>query len=261
MSIVATNLNFRYPGANKDVLHGINLTILPGTTLAIVGLNGSGKTTLTKALMGLYEHQGSLLLNGRPITAYDPATIHRRTSCLFQDFCRYSFTLRENVGIGNVDQMAEDTALEIAMDRGGALGIKEKVGLEGKLNRYGSGGGEGEDENTASLSGGQWQRVALSRSFMRASEADLVIFDEPSASLDPKAEAQLFDRIHALSRQNGRRCTTIYISHRFSTGMKADQIAVVEDGTITECGPHAELMAKAGRYAELYNIQKAGFEE
>ncbi|KAI9633144.1 P-loop containing nucleoside triphosphate hydrolase protein [Dioszegia hungarica] len=359
MSIVASNLSFRYPEANQDVLRGINLTILPGTTLAIVGLNGSGRTTLIKALMGLYEHHGSLLLNGHPITAYDPATIYRRTSCLFQDFCQYSFTLRENVGIGNVARMGDDEALEVAMGRGGAWGIRDKVGLDGKLSRWGigsdidaddevqlhgdnttapgeagrwqslvrrgrglamalrawytgnsmgardvqkaalsdtgtatgttapdgvSGGGglaatlsaanpeapainqlklsptastgspTASAEYSAGLSGGQWQKIGLSRAFMRASEADLVVFDEPSASLDPRAEAQLFERIHTLSHQGGRKVTTIYISHRFATDRKADQIAVVEGGTILECGPHAELMARGGRYRELYDI-------
>jgi ABC-type transport system involved in cytochrome bd biosynthesis fused ATPase/permease subunit len=284
MSIVASNMSYRYPEDEKDVLQGINLTILPGTTLAIVGLNGSGKTTLIKALMGLYEHQGSLLLNGHPITAYDPATIHRRTSCLFQDFCQYSFTLRENVGIGNVARMGDDEALEVAMVRGGASGIRDKVGLDGKLSRWGIGSGIDTDnevqlhvhnttapgeagrwqslvgrgrglamalrawytgdlmgaredtkaalsdtgiapdttapngvsgggglvatrtaanaeapttnllklnpttspkdgpsaaraEHSAGLSGGQWQKIGLSRAFMRASEADLVVFE------------------------------------------------------------------------------------
>ncbi|KAI9633149.1 P-loop containing nucleoside triphosphate hydrolase protein [Dioszegia hungarica] len=259
MELVARGLGYRYPGTSKDVLHDINLTIKPGTTFAIVGVNGGGKTTLVKALMGLYDHQGSLFLNGHPMAAYDPVTVHRRTSCLFQDFCKYSFSLRENVGIGNVSKVEDGEAVSDAIERGGARGVLGKVGMEGKLNR--SGALQGLRAERASLSGGQWQKVALSRSFMRASEADLVVFDEPSASLDPRAEAQLFERIHALSHQNGRRCTTIFISHRYSTVKRADQIAVVEDGTIVECGSHAELMEMEGRYAELYNLQRSGFDD
>jgi len=116
-----------------------------------------------------------------------------------------------------------------------------------------------DEEKRAPLSGGQWQRVALSRAFLRSDEADLVVFDEPSSSLDPRAEAQLFQRIHALSAQDGRRTTTIYISHRFSTVRKADQIAVIENGTIAEIGSHSQLMAVKGRYYELFNLQKEGF--
>lgn len=257
MDIVATDLSFRYPSAQSDVLRGINLTIPAGSTLAIVGLNGGGKTTLVKVLMGLYAHRGSLTLNGQPMAAYDPTTVHRRTSGLFQDFCKYSFTLRENVGIGHVEKLEEDEALEVAIERGGARGLLEKIGLDGELSRWGVPDAQGESaagaksssgtkvtskaagaegrlarlqvraaealglggtsrkaksasdrssvyhlgpgraqdaddnrsvpipsspsktlsEQRATLSGGQWQRVALSRAFMRASEADLVIFE------------------------------------------------------------------------------------
>lgn len=138
MELVARGLGHRYPGTSKDVLHDINLTIKPGTTFAIVGVNGGGKTTLVKALMGLYDHQGSLFLNGHPMAAYDPVTVHRRTSCLFQDFCRYSFSLRENVGIGNVSKVEDGEAVSDAIERGGARGVLGKVGMEGKLNRSGS---------------------------------------------------------------------------------------------------------------------------
>ncbi|KAI9633141.1 P-loop containing nucleoside triphosphate hydrolase protein [Dioszegia hungarica] len=262
MGLVAQDLSFRYPGADKNVLRGINLTIPPGTTLAIVGVNGGGKTTLVKVLMGLYDHQGSLLLNGQPIASYDPATVHKRTSCLFQDFSKYSFTLRENIGIGNVGRMEDEAAIKEAIERGGATAVLDKVGMEGRETSIRpKSHHSGVPEQRASLSGGQWQRVALGRAFMRANEADLVVFDEPSASLDPRAEAQLFERIHSLSHQHGRRSSTIFISHRLSTVKRADQIAVVEDGTILECGTHAELMAKEGRYSELFRLQKAGFED
>lgn len=258
MGLVAQDLSFRYPGADKNVLRGINLTIPPGTTLAIVGVNGGGKTTLVKVLMGLYDHQGSLLLNGQPIASYDPATVHKRTSCLFQDFSKYSFTLRENIGIGNVGRMEDEAAIKEAIERGGATAVLDKVGMEGVPNRWGAPDAAGGDsiqftpsrgppaqnrpalkgladgisgmftsgpsgrggtprpsnavardtplasihepnpesqatkretsirpkshhsgvpEQRASLSGGQWQRVALGRAFMRANEADLVVFE------------------------------------------------------------------------------------
>ncbi|KAL7424591.1 hypothetical protein Q5752_000275 [Cryptotrichosporon argae] len=343
MRIEAVNLGFTYPGTDRPVLRNINLTVEPGQTLAIVGFNGGGKTTLVKALMGLYDHSGSLRINGVPTEQIDPTTLHRRTSCLFQDFGKYSLSLRENVGLGDVDRIDDTEAIERAIVRGGAEGVRDKVGLDGALNRHGVpdtlGAGDGGDvvgnaggeedlgpppgrkggpggggrggkggkggkggrggfgggrlgsgpppgppdgmpppgdlmpdalaifdrkvgDNKTALSGGQWQRVALSRAFLRADEADLVVFDEPSAALDPKAEAELFQRIHALALRDGqRRSTTIYISHRFSTVRNADVIAFVEDGTITECGNHAQLIALNGRYAELFNLQKAGFSD
>ncbi|KAJ9096006.1 hypothetical protein QFC21_005370 [Naganishia friedmannii] len=352
MKIEARGLGFTYPGAEEAVLRDINLVIEPGTTLAIVGFNGGGKTTLVKVLMGLYDHTGSLLINDQPIERFSPNQLHARTTCCFQDHSKYSLTLRENVGIGNVPLMEDDEAVHAAIAKGGATSVEQKVGLEGKLNRTGVpdaslGGGEGADapadeqamEQAAmeqghpgpgfngsgppggrgppppgrggfrgtssggglfgatsssrprgpppgppppevmqmmlandagasrgfkerhSLSGGQWQKLALSRAFMRADQADLVVFDEPSAALDPRAEAELFDRIHALSGSNntGRKTTTIYISHRFSTVRRADKIAVV-DKTIVEFGTHEELLVKGGTYAEFFNLQKGQFD-
>ena len=318
MRIEARNMSFTYPGASQVTLKDINLSVQPGETLAIVGFNGGGKTTLVKALMGLYEYSGTLLINNREASSYYPESLHQRTSCLFQDYAKYSMTLRENVGIGDVSRMDELQSIGHAIDLGGAEKILGKIGMEGKLNRHGvpnaadvqdeeiavkqeeqrvdaglpfppppsdvrrgghgprRGGGpkvkvlghhltgdtvpklhrsapidqsapivaknkilkaSSEDEvgSGTALSGGQWQRVALSKAFLRADQADLVVFEfvqskrcrekvdllvrsEPSASLDPRAEAQLFQRIHALSTQGGRQTTTIYISHRFSTG-------------------------------------------
>jgi ABC-type multidrug transport system fused ATPase/permease subunit len=138
MGLVAADLSFRYPEIDKDVLRHINLTIRPGTTLAIVGLNGGGKTTLVKALMGLYDSHGSLLLNDHSIASFDPASVHRRTSCLFQDYCRCSLSLRENVGIGLVSQAMEQETVKQAIIRVGAEELLQKVGMEGNLNRYGT---------------------------------------------------------------------------------------------------------------------------
>ncbi|KAJ9095826.1 hypothetical protein QFC19_007441 [Naganishia cerealis] len=341
--IEARNLSFTYPGADQPVLRDINLVIEPGTTLAIVGFNGGGKTTLVKVLMGLYDHDGDLLINDQPIERFPPNQLHFRTSVCLQDFCKYSLTVRENVGIGNVPLISDDAAVHSAIVKGGATSVEAKLGLDCKLNRKGvpdvslGGGGADADfppddpggveqgppgfdaagppgrgrgpasgrgggrsggglfgatmsgprgpppgppppevmqmmlDNDAgargglkerhSLSGGQWQKLALSRAFMRADQADLVVFDEPSAALDPRAEAELFDRIHALSGSStsGKKTTTIYISHRFSTVRRADKIAVV-DKTIVEFGTHEELLAKGGTYAEFFNLQKGQFD-
>ena len=224
MRIETRNLGFTYPGCTKPVLHDINLNIAPGETLAIVGFNGGGKTTLVKALMGLYDHTGTLLINAQSAELYAPQSLHRRTSCLFQDFSKYSLSLRENVGVGDVKRMDEIDEIHLAIERGGAEKVRETVGMEGLLNRAGvpdvEDGGEGlnsrkkkkasvvkklntaavakptsisqlaalfggkkheekqeEEEKKVPLSGGQWQRVALSRAFLRADEADLVIFE------------------------------------------------------------------------------------
>lgn len=273
--------------------------------------------------MGLLTgYTGSLTINGVEIYDYDDTSLHARTGCLFQDYARYPTTVAENVGVGDTTRMGDLAALRRAIDRGGAdavatlaAGRKLRPGSGNKddgwdvddddaMNPFGIdffalAGLEPPADTSASvgLSGGQWQRVALARAFMRADTADLIVFDEPSSSLDPRAEAELFDRIHALSGKDGngrvRRDasagsvpptpttpgdagaaagggagaaappgpTTVYISHRFSTVRRADVIAFVEGGTIVECGTHAELMARQGRYHELFTLQRNGFED
>ena len=299
MKIRLDNLSYTYPGSSTPALRNLNLVIEPGETLAVVGVNGGGKTTLIKVLMGLYGHQGQLYINDRYIESLDPRTLYRRTSCLFQDFRKYHFSLRENVGIGDTSMMQDDEQLARAMERGGAQGIHMALGIDRELSSSyiskremsesstpstasvgtgvnGTTGGGEKDTSAAgtpaiktrfpkseppvNLSGGQWQRVALSRAFLRADQADLIVFDEPSSALDPKAEADLFQRIHDLSgRDDGLKPTTVFVSHRFSTVKRADRILVMEGGTIAELGTHDELMALEGKYAEMFNLQKQGF--
>lgn len=292
MRIEAKDLSFTYPGADKPTLTNVNLTIEPGETLAIVGYNGGGKTTLVKLLTGLFEHNsGSLTINGVAPRDFNSKTLHKRTSALFQDFNRYNLTLRENVGMGLVDKIEDRAAVNQAIEDGGAQAIRAKGGLEATLNPWGEpepprmdmktwrnedSDDESDDESSwLQLSGGQWQRVGLARAFMRAKESDLVVFDEPSSALDPRAEAELFNNIHNLTNIAGT--TTVYISHRFNTVRKADRIALMENGvstmggqlqnmgseadskTIAEYGTHKELMEKKGQYYELFTMQAEGY--
>ncbi|KAG8923489.1 hypothetical protein FRC02_011107 [Tulasnella sp. 418] len=297
MRIEARNLSFTYPGQTEPALKNVNLTIEPGETLAIVGFNGGGKTTLVKVLMGLYNYSGSLTINDHEASTYDRPSLHAKTTVCFQDFSRYDDTVKENVGTGNFRRMDDLELLGTALKRGGADTVVDQLddGIDQLLHQWGTpldaepgagpnkksgktdkvkppktmGKGRGRfmrmhalarDVGT-NLSGGQWQRLALARAFMRSDEADLVVFDEPSSSLDAVAEHELFERIHGLSKsETGQKIkTTIYVSHRFNTTRKADKIAVVENGTVTEVGSHDKLMALGGRYAEFFNLQAQAF--
>ncbi|KZT35937.1 P-loop containing nucleoside triphosphate hydrolase protein [Sistotremastrum suecicum HHB10207 ss-3] len=216
--------------------------------------------------MGLFEHEGVLEIDGRNVREYNPQTLHRHTTACFQDFQRYDLTTRENVGVGDWKLINDDESLESAMKKGGALEVIQEVGgldavltkhpARSTLARYAA-----NQPKVSRLSGGQWQRIALSRAFIRSTDATLVVFDEPSSALDARAEHELFERIHSLSSsENGeRRRTTIYISHRFSTVRKADKIAVMESGTISEFGNHQSLMQLGGRYAEFFKLQAEAF--
>jgi ABC-type multidrug transport system fused ATPase/permease subunit len=237
------NVTFAYPATpSRPVLRGLNLTIPAGSSLAIVGQNGAGKTTLAKLLCRLYDPtSGSIEVDGVDIRKLELASWRRRITAVFQDFVRFELTLRENVA----PRGAPDDAVSSALDAAGASGLAE---LDTVLAKGYSGGTD--------LSGGQWQRIALARALSAVRlGAGLVLLDEPTAQLDVRGEAEIFERILAATKD----CTTILISHRFSTVRHADQIAVVENGAVIELGSHAELMALGGRYQTMFSLQAQRF--
>ncbi len=244
------NVGFRYPGKDAWALRNLALFIPAGQSLALVGHNGAGKTTFIKLLTRLYAPtEGRILLDGVDIAGLDRAALHRRIGVIFQDFNQYQLPVRENVGFGSVDARDDEPRVRRAIENGGATAdvAALKAGLETSLGRWFSRDG-------TELSGGQWQRIALSRAFMRE-DADILILDEPTAALDAESEHAVFERFRTLAK--GR--TTIVISHRFPTVRMADRILVLEGGQIVEQGTHVELLARAGRYAQLFALQASGY--
>jgi ATP-binding cassette, subfamily B, bacterial len=243
------DVGFCYPGRDEWALRHITLAIPPKQSLALVGHNGAGKSTLIKLLCGFYEpSEGRILLDGRDLRAWDEAALRRRISAVFQDFGQYHFSLRENVGFGDLPHLMEDAQVRRAVERGGADAVVAELpkGLDTQLGRWFVDGVE--------LSGGQWQKIALARAFMRE-DADILILDEPTAALDAEAEKAVFDRFRILARER----TSLLISHRFPTVRMADRIVVIEHGQIVEQGSHDELVQAGGRYAQLFTLQAEGY--
>jgi ATP-binding cassette subfamily B protein/ATP-binding cassette subfamily C protein len=240
---------FRDPGSDREALHGVNLRIEPGEKLALVGDNGAGKSTLIKLLLRLYDPtQGAILYGGVDLRDFDPRDLRDRIGVLFQDYVKYQFTALENVGLGEVHAIADRPRIDAAVDRAGARAVVDE--LPQKLDTMLGGWFEEGHE----LSGGQWQKIALARAFMRE-DAELLVLDEPTASLDAEAEHDLFLRLKALAADR----SAILISHRFSTVRTADRIAVLQGGRISELGTHDALLAKDGRYAHLFRLQASGY--
>lgn len=244
------NVSFQYPGTTGKALSDVTLQIKPGQSLALVGENGSGKTTLIKLLTRLYEPtEGRIVLDGIPLPEWDVEALRQRIGVIFQDFGRYQFSVGENIGAGDVRHMDDADKWEAAAETGMAAPFIEDMpdGYDTQLGRWFKGGRE--------LSGGQWQKIALSRAFMR-SDADILVLDEPTAAMDAPSEAAIFDHFRAQSDNK----MTILISHRFSTVRAADQIIVIHEGRIVEQGTHDSLMASNGQYASLFRLQAKGYQ-
>ncbi|MBW2504104.1 MAG: ABC transporter ATP-binding protein [Deltaproteobacteria bacterium] len=242
-------VTFWYPDNDTPALQQVSLHLKPGTTLALVGENGSGKTTLIKLLTRLYRpDQGRILLDGLDLQDWDANALRDRIGVIFQDFGRYQFIVGENIGAGDVGQFDNRQSWKRAAEKGMANDFIDRLphGYDTQLGKWFKDGRE--------LSGGQWQKIALSRAFMRT-QADLLVLDEPTATMDAAAEAEIFAHFRELCRDK----MTILISHRFSTVRMADQIAVIDKGRIVEQGSHAELIDLDGQYAYLFSLQAEGY--
>jgi ATP-binding cassette, subfamily B, bacterial len=242
------NVGFRYPDSEKWALRGLSFTLHPGEKLALVGENGAGKTTIVKLLAHLYEPtEGQILLDGVPLCEYDPEDLRREIGIIFQDYVRFMFTAAENIAIGSIPDRTDRPRIETSAHKSLADAVIEGLPkqYEQMLGKRFAGG--------VDLSGGQWQKVALARAYMRT--AQLVILDEPTAALDARAEHEVFLRFADLMRGKA----AVLISHRFSTVRMADRILFLEYGRLLELGSHEELLAKGGKYAELFRLQAKGY--
>lgn len=243
------NVGFTYPGSRRPALRGVDLYLPPGKKLALVGENGSGKSTILKLVAGLYQPtEGRVLLDGKDLAAWEDEELRARLAVVFQDFVRYQLTVRENVAPRGAFDAVPDDAMTRALARSEASPVVSRLprGLDQRLGKLFPGG--------VDLSGGEWQKLALARAFLREG-ADLLLFDEPTSAIDPAAEAALFERVRA--ETEGR--MAILVSHRFSTVRLADEILVMEGGRVAERGSHDTLLAHNGRYAALFRLQAAGY--
>jgi ATP-binding cassette subfamily B protein len=259
-TIELRDVSFRYQSKTGEpgawALHRVNLTLRPGEKLGLVGENGAGKSTLIKLLLRLYDPtEGKILYGGVDLRDMDPAELRARIGAVFQDFVSYQFSAGENIGLGHTPALGDRARIADAARRGGAEPV-----IEALPQKYDTVLG-GWFESGQELSDGQWQKLAVARAFMRATDApesaEVLILDEPTASIDAEAEHDLFQRFQTLAADR----TAIIISHRFSTVRIADRIAVLHGGAIEEIGTHRELLAKGGRYAKLFRLQARGYQE
>ena len=242
------DVGFRYPGSERWAVRHLTFTIGLGERVALVGENGAGKTTLVKLLARLYDpDEGQILLDGVDLRDYDLVSLRRNIGVIFQDFVRYDFILKENIGVSEIERLEDDARIHEAARRSRAEDVAGRLagGYDQMLGRRFDGGVE--------LSGGEWQKVALARAYLR--EAQVLILDEPTAALDARAEYEVFLRFAELTK--GR--MAVLISHRFSTVRMADRILVLQGGELMDHGTHEELVARGGLYAELFSLQAAGY--
>ncbi|WP_082611103.1 ABC transporter ATP-binding protein [Lysobacter sp. Root916] len=242
------NVGFRYPDAERWALRGLNFELRAGEVLALVGENGAGKTTLVKLLARLYDpDEGRILLDGRDLREYDLDELRANIGVIFQDFVRYHLTAGENIGVGQIDAMHDEERIRNAARRAMADQVIESLpqGYDQQIGRRFKTG--------VDLSGGQWQKIAIARAYMR--DAQVMILDEPTAALDARSEFEVFQRFKELSDDR----TAVLISHRFSSVRMADRILVLAEGRLEASGTHTELLAQGGRYAELFELQAAGY--
>jgi ATP-binding cassette subfamily B protein len=241
--LILDHVTFRYPGAATAVLQDVSFALHPGERLALVGRNGAGKTTLVKLLARLYDpSEGRILLDGVDLRDYDLDDLRRQVAAVFQDFVSYQLTAQENIGLGDVARVDDPALVQAAAAKGGAASLIAEL-----PNRYAT--RLGAQFGGTNLSGGQWQKIALSRACMR--QAQLLILDEPTAALDVQAEYDVYRRFSELTEG----AMTVLVSHRFSTVRMADHICYLEDGRLVEEGTHEALMQRAGGYAGLYRLQ------
>jgi ATP-binding cassette subfamily B protein len=241
-------VGFKYPGSENWAVRGLDFSLSPGERLALVGENGAGKTTLVKLLARLYDPtEGRILLDGVDLREYDVESLRRNVGVIFQDFVRYDFMLRENIAVGNIGRLGDEPAIKTAAERSLADSVAQRL-----TGRYDQMLGK-RFEGGVDLSGGEWQKVALARAYMR--DAQLLILDEPTAALDARAEYEVFLRFSELTK--GR--MAVLISHRFSTVRMADRILVLKGGELVEQGTHEALVGSGGLYSELFQLQAAGY--
>ena len=242
------NVSFAYPGTNRPVLRNFNFTLSPGERVALIGENGQGKTTIVKLITRLYDPtEGQILLDGVDLRDYDLTSLHAEIGVIFQDFMRYEMTARENIAVGRIEVQHPQEEIEYAARKSLADGVIARLheGYDQMLGRR--------FENGVDLSGGEWQKLALARAYLR--DAQLLILDEPTASLDARSEFEVFNRFAELTAEK----MALLISHRFSTVRMADRIVVLEGGRLVEEGDHGQLMALGGRYAAMFEMQAASY--
>ncbi len=245
------NVSFRYPGTEKDVIKNMSCVLEPGDTVVLVGLNGAGKTTLIKLLTRLYDPtEGRILLDGHDIREYDTEKLYKLFGIIFQDFGKYAVTVKENIGFGQIEKEPDAQSIETAARQSSADAFIANLpdGYDTPLMRY-------FEDNGTELSIGQWQKLSIARAFY--SDSDILILDEPTASLDAIAEQEIYNQFDTLRKDK----TTVFVSHRLSSATVADKILVIDNGVLIEEGNHAELMAMQGKYYELFSTQAKRYRE